>query len=1201
LNPIISFFSIESHLEPIRHREENKTFSVSGSYALVLLTAISLLANPIQSSAQLDTEFWFVAPEVWAGHGDAPILLRFSTLDEAASVTVDQPANPSFPSQNVAINANGTATLDLTTWLSLIENKPSNQVLQRGLRIVSSAPITAYYEVSHPLNTEIFTLKGEAAMGTNFFTPFQTNLSNFYPQSKSAIDVIASEDNTEVTVIPTANLTNHPAGVPFTFILNAGETYGMRASSATGSDHPVGTVVSSTKPISVVVSDDSVEYGVCQDMLGDQIIPTALAGKEHIAVKGNLSGPDKVYLLATADGTTLSVNGIEITGLVLNAGETFGHNLTGAVGYYETSAPVIALHVTGFGCEVGQAVLPPVACTGSNEVAFVRSTPEFFGLKIIVRTGSEGDFTLNGSADNVGAGVFSDVPGTAGEWKYANITGTEFIPIESASRLENSSSKFHLGIINGGATTGTRYGYFSAFTQFQHETFITDDNLCEGEMAALFCSPIFGASYDWAGPNGFLDSGDAIEFGPITLADTGLYVVSGEVNGCEILPDTLELVINEQPPAPTILAIADLCEGDDWEWTSLNAADEWTWLNEDGTVIATDSTVSWTNADLDDAGSFELIISTNECASAAASFEVVVNETIAVEFANPLESACEGSDLVLSANQVVPGANWVWTLPNGTEVNSENLSLSPVEITDAGLYTLGGSNAGCPMIDGTIELEIAAPIVLEISAPDFVCSADAPIVLEINDAYAGEWTSIDCPECLSPEGSFDAAFAASNNVDVFYSSLGPCGTTTSTTIEAIATPDSNFDDFIGCEGQGDVQMAANESGGFWETDCGACSDESGLFNTAVSGVGTWNVTYSIDGLCPASSSGAFTVTPNTSSDFSSPAALCANAPIVDLIAVVSGGEWLASCGSCLSPDGSFNANEAGIGPLDVIYSIPGACGSSSTQSITILALPEASFEYSSDGFCSPALVTCIAPVNADLTDCQWTYTGNGSSVNLDCNQSTFEISEGGCFELSYTVTDNSGCSNAAQSADLLCLNTAPEATFQSNPANPSLFDEFMTLTATEINSDHAYEWNIAEAFSPNGPEVEVQLNEFGTDVFDVCLQVTDELNCEASQCQTIVLEEGITAYAPNAFTPDQDGNNDAWRMVCSDAVKSFELYIFDRWGKSVFESSNQDEFWVGDVNGGTHYAENGIYFYRAVLRGDDYEVRSLEGSIALIR
>lgn len=1169
--------------------------------ALFTLTAITLLACPLKSRAQLDTEFWFVAPEIWAGHGDAPILLRFSTLDQAANVTVDQPANPSFASQNVAINANGTATLDLTTWLSLIENKPSNQVLPRGLHIVSSVPITAYYEVSHPLNTEIFTLKGAAAMGTSFFTPFQTNLSNFYPQSKSGIDVIASEDNTEVTVIPTANLTSHPAGVPFTFILNAGETYGMRASSANGSDHPAGTVVSSTKPISVVVSDDSVEYGICQDMLGDQIIPTALAGTEHIAVKGNLSGPDKVYLLATADGTTLSVNGIEITGLVLNAGESFGHNLTGPVGYYETSAPVIALHVTGFGCEVGQAVLPPVACTGSNEVAFVRSTPEFFGLKIIVRTGSEGDFTLNGSAANVGAEVFSDVPGTTGEWKYANITGTGFIPIESASRLENSSSKFHLGIINGGADTGTRYGYFSAFTQFQHETFVTDDNLCEGEMAELFCSPILGASYDWIGPNGFLDSGDAIEFGPITLADTGLYVVSGEVNGCEILPDSLELVINEQPPTPIVLAIADLCEGDDWEWTSLSGADEWTWLDANGTVVATDSTVAWTNADLDDAGSYELIVSANDCASAPANFEVVVNETIAIEFSEPLASACEGADFILSADQLIPGANWIWILPDGTDVNSENLNLSPVELLDAGLYALGGSNAGCPMINGTIELEVATPIALIISAPDFVCSADAAIDLEINDAYTGEWTSIECPECLTAAGLFDAAYAETSDVEIFYTSLGPCAAIASTTIEAIVSPDPNFDDFTGCEGQGEVQMAANESGGIWETDCGACSDESGLFDTQASGIGTWNVTYSIEGLCPASSSGAFTVTPNTSSNFTSPASLCANAPFIDLTAEVPGGEWMASCVNCLSANGNFDASAAGIGPLDIVYSIPGVCGSSSTEAIIIVALPDANFEYSTDGDCAPALVTCIAPVNPGLTDCQWTYTGNGSSVNLNCGQSTFEISEEGCFELSYTVTENSGCSNTAQSANLLCINTAPEATFQSNPANPSLFDELMTLTATGTNSNHAYEWDIAQAFQPNGQEIEVQLNSIGNNVFDVCLQVTDELSCATIECRTIVLEEGITAYAPNAFTPDQDGNNDAWRIVCSEAVKSFELFIFDRWGKAVFETTNKEEYWFGDVNGGTHFAENGIYFYRAVLRGDNYELRSLEGSIALIR
>ena len=70
--------------------------------------AVCTLILPTEAAAQLDTEFWFVAPEIWANHGDAPILLRFSTLDEAAEVTVDQPANPGFPAQSLSIPATGT-------------------------------------------------------------------------------------------------------------------------------------------------------------------------------------------------------------------------------------------------------------------------------------------------------------------------------------------------------------------------------------------------------------------------------------------------------------------------------------------------------------------------------------------------------------------------------------------------------------------------------------------------------------------------------------------------------------------------------------------------------------------------------------------------------------------------------------------------------------------------------------------------------------------------------------------------------------------------------------------------------------------------------------------------------------------------------------------------------------------------------------
>jgi len=447
-----------------------------------------------------------------------------------------------------------------------------------------------------------------------------------------------------------------------------------------------------------------------------------------------------------------------------------------------------------------------------------------------------------------------------------------------ASRIENESSKFHLGIINGGAASGTRYGFFSAFTQFEHETFVTDDNLCEGELAELYCSPILGATYDWQGPNGFTDSGDAISFGPITMADTGLYIVSGIVNGCEILPDTLALVINEQPGTPSVMAIPDLCEGDAWSWVALTEADEWNWLDVDGNVLATDSVVTWSGANLSDAGLFSLVVTSNDCASAAAMFNVVVNETVIVGFDSPTESACAGGDWTLSPDQAFPGALWTWTLPDGSEIDAEELTLSPVAASDAGTYTLGGSNNGCPMVSDAIELDVVEPVGLVISAPAFVCSADAPIDLTTDDTYSGNWTSVDCTDCLSNSGNFDAQGAAAGNIEVTYNSSGPCATSVSAIIEVILTPSSNFSDFTACEGQGEVLMIADEAGGTWNAECGTCADASGLFDTELAGVGNWQVTYSIDGLCPSASNGSFTVTPNLSSAFSLPSSLCANAP-----------------------------------------------------------------------------------------------------------------------------------------------------------------------------------------------------------------------------------------------------------------------------------------------------------------------------------
>ena len=198
--------------------------------------------------------------------------------------------------------------------------------------------------------------------------------------------ILWQRDGAEITVTPTAALTGRAAGVPFVIQLNQGQTYALRGGLVLAVSHPSGTLIQSSAPIAVTISDDSLgapfNPSGCSDIMGDQVIPVDVAGKEYIAIKGNLGGPDKVFIVGTEDNTSISINGTNVW--TVNAGETYAHTLSAPAAFYETSAPVVALHMTGFGCEVGGAILPPITCTGSDEVAFVRSSNDFIGMKIIV-------------------------------------------------------------------------------------------------------------------------------------------------------------------------------------------------------------------------------------------------------------------------------------------------------------------------------------------------------------------------------------------------------------------------------------------------------------------------------------------------------------------------------------------------------------------------------------------------------------------------------------------------------------------------------------------------------------------------------------------------------------------------------------------------------------------------------------------------
>lgn len=491
----------------------------------IFIAGIITLLLSSMAYGQTDKEFWFVAPDADVNHGQAPIYLRLAGVGNAATVTISQPADPTFTPITQNVPANGITSVNLTSFLSKIENAPANQILTKGLLIQSSTEITAYYEIANTFNPEIFPLKGKNALGTEFYTPGQNQFKNEI--GTGAFDIVATENGTIIEITPSDNIIGHAANVTFTIVLNRGETFSCRATNTVASATLAGSYIKSNKPIAVTVSDDSLFNLGAYDIIGDQIVSTNLIGTEYIAIKG-LAADELVFIIPTEDNTSIFLNGSATPVTTINKGTIYKVTITAASIFIRTSQPAYAYHLSGHGGEIGDALLPPIICTGSDEISFIRPGGDPFSMMVLTEVANQNSFTLN----NGGSFPlnFTPVPGNP-NWVAARLdANTAIVPVGS-NKLENSTGLFHLGILYNYDNFSSEYGYFSNYSSLN----IGDDRVvCEGISITLDAGAN-NSNYLW-------NTGDSTR--TITVTDEGIYTVQVSYYNC-ILEDTIILNVNE--------------------------------------------------------------------------------------------------------------------------------------------------------------------------------------------------------------------------------------------------------------------------------------------------------------------------------------------------------------------------------------------------------------------------------------------------------------------------------------------------------------------------------------------------------------------------------------------------------------------------------------------------------------------------------
>lgn len=618
-------------------------------------------------------------------------------------------------------------------------------------------------------------------------------------------------------------------------------------------------------------------------------------------------------------------------------------------------------------------------------------------------------------------------------------------------------------------------------------------------------------------------------------------------------------------------------------------------------------------------------VSLNGC-STTANDDVVINEislqpfTAGSDFNDCIPS---GTSIVYTGATVQAGFGISWSTADGNIVSGAN-TLTP-EINLSGTYTLtviGGT--GCTDSDDILITLVSDPSV-DLGA-DFVHCGTGSYSLVITDPYDvitwGDGTT---------GNTYTSNVGGTINVTV---DIAGCTATDEIVVNQIipVAPDAGTD-IITCT-NGSITLSATADPSYtyqWSTSDGMILNGSNGLTPLIDESGTYTLTAESPEGCLSTDDILATLIPIPSINIGSNIQICPGENFI--VSVPNPGDYdIITWG-----DGSFGPTFSGTGPQTVTvevetngclnndqlevseYNAPNwnlgadltVCGDApfsydtglpvtwfdGTQGTSYPNPPagilSATFYYGDDcPINDDVLITIIPPTTIDLGND--TLICEGTSITLDAGvpvnwngtmgatTSTFDVT----IEEQYTAFFTDGFCQAYDTINV-SVQPLPIITWQGEE---TYCNGSAVILANPNSNATDFLWSTGETSEQitvsEGNYYSLTVSNFcGTAFQDILLNFED---CDAY------------AFIPNAFTPDQDGLNEAWQPILINAIE-YEVFIYNRWGDNVFHSKDPNENWLGETHNGEYYNQDGVYSYRLILKSPDATIKEYFGYFHLLR
>lgn len=237
----------------------------------------------------------------------------------------------------------------------------------------------------------------------------------------------------------------------------------------------------------------------------------------------------------------------------------------------------------------------------------------------------------------------------------------------------------------------------------------------------------------------------------------------------------------------------------------------------------------------------------------------------------------------------------------------------------------------------------------------------------------------------------------------------------------------------------------------------------------------------------------------------------------------------------------------------------------SSVTVQIKTIPTVTIDQLLADSCAPYTARFVANGSEVLSSVLWTLT-NGTTFS-GSGPIDMVLSSPGTYGATVKAVGTSGCPAQVSESNMFTVYPQVDAAF--NLVNDGNLDFLNNRSHVTNLSQGAtmYEWFINDVAYSEVANPELIFSEGDVQTYDVKLLVSNGSGvCVDSAFQQVFLPFVDQLHVPNTFTPDDDSYNQEFKPVFnSDKFSSYRFAIYDRWGNTVFETTDPNLGWNGNL------------------------------------